>query len=29
MASLYFVGLGGQTLGRHGYGKDHQPDLRQ
>jgi hypothetical protein len=27
--SLYFEGLGGQTLGRHGYSKDHRPDLRQ
>src|SRR5439155_5862302 len=26
--SLYFEGLGGQTLGRHGYSKDHRPDLR-
>src|SRR5262249_9883423 len=27
--SLYFEGAGGATLGRHGYGKDHRPDLRQ
>jgi hypothetical protein len=27
--SLYFEGLGGQTLGQHGYSKDHRPDLRQ
>src|SRR5438552_10127185 len=27
--SLYFEGRGGQTLGRHGYSKDHRPDLRQ
>jgi transposase len=27
--SLYFEGAGGQTLGQHGYGKDHRPDLRQ
>ena len=27
--SLYFEGSGGQTLGRHGYSKDHRPDLRQ
>jgi hypothetical protein len=27
--SLYFEGAGGQTLGRHGYNKDHRPDLRQ
>jgi len=27
--SLYFEGAGGQTLGRHGYSKDHRPDLRQ
>jgi transposase len=27
--SLYFAGAGGQTLGRHGYSKDHRPDLRQ
>jgi transposase len=23
------LGAGGQTLGRHGYSKDHRPDLRQ
>ena len=27
--SLYFEGAGGQTLGRHGYSKDHRPDLMQ
>jgi transposase len=27
--SLYFEGSGGQTLGRHGYSKDHRPVLRQ
>ena len=27
--SLYFEGAGGQTLGRHGYSKDHRPVLRQ
>jgi Transposase DDE domain len=27
--SLYFEGTGGQPLGRHGYSKDHRPDLRQ
>jgi len=27
--SLYFEGTGGQTLGRHGFSKDHRPDLRQ
>src|SRR6516162_4465778 len=27
--SLAFEGAGGQTLGRHGYSKDHRPDLRQ
>jgi hypothetical protein len=27
--SLYFEGAGGQTLGKHGYSKDHRPDLRQ
>lgn len=26
--SLYFEGAGDQTLGRHGYSKDHRPDLR-
>jgi hypothetical protein len=25
---LYFEG-GGQTLGRHGFSKDHRPDLHQ
>ena len=25
--SLYFEGAGGQTLGRHGYSKDHRPCL--
>ena len=28
-SSLYFEGAGGRTLGRHGYSKDHRPDLRQ
>jgi hypothetical protein len=27
--SLAFEGGGGQSLGRHGYSKDHRPDLRQ
>lgn len=27
--SLYFEGEGGQSLGRHGYSKDHRPDLKQ
>jgi hypothetical protein len=27
--SLYFEGAGGQTLGQHGYSKDHRSDLRQ
>jgi transposase len=27
--SLYFEGRGGQTLGQHGYSKDHRPDLHQ
>jgi hypothetical protein len=27
--SLYFEGAGGQTLGRHGFSKDHRPDLKQ
>jgi len=27
--SLYFEGAGGRTLGRHGFSKDHRPDLRQ
>ena len=27
--SLYFEGAGGQTLGQHGYSKDHRPDLHQ
>src|SRR5579863_4733051 len=27
--SLSFEGAGGQSLGRHGYSKDHRPDLRQ
>ena len=27
--SLVFEGAGGQCLGRHGYSKDHRPDLRQ
>jgi Transposase DDE domain len=27
--SLYFEGAGGQTLGRHGFSKDHRSDLKQ
>lgn len=27
--SIYFEGKGGPKLGRHGYSKDHRPDLRQ
>jgi hypothetical protein len=27
--SLYFEGLGGQSLGQYGHSKDHRPDLRQ
>ena len=27
--SLYFEGLGGQSIGQYGYSKDHRPDLRQ
>ena len=27
--SLYFEGAVGQTLGRHGYSKDHRPDLNR
>jgi hypothetical protein len=27
--SLYFEGAGGQTLGCHGFSKDHRPDLKQ
>lgn len=27
--SLYFEGLGGQSIVQHGYSKDHRPDLRQ
>jgi transposase len=27
--SLYFYGAGGDTLGRHGYSRDHRPDLKQ
>jgi hypothetical protein len=27
--SLSFVGAGGETLGEHGYSKDHRPDLLQ
>ena len=27
--SIYFEGAGGQSLGRHGFSKDHRPDLRQ
>jgi hypothetical protein len=27
--SIYFEGAGGQSLGQHGYSKDHRPDLKQ
>jgi transposase len=27
--SLYFEGQGGDTLGQHGFSKDHRPDLHQ
>jgi hypothetical protein len=27
--SLYFEGVGSQTLGCYGHSKDHRPDLRQ
>ena len=27
--SLSFEGAGGETLGAHGYSKDHRPDLKQ
>jgi IS4 transposase len=27
--SIYFEGLGGQTLGEYGHSKDHRPDRRQ
>ena len=27
--SLYFEGLGGQSIGQYGYSKDHRPDLHQ
>ncbi len=27
--SIYFEGQGGQSLGQHGFSKDHRPDLRQ
>jgi transposase len=27
--SIYFEGKGGDSLGRHGYSKDHRPDLSQ
>jgi hypothetical protein len=27
--SLYFEGEGGETMGEHGYSKDHRPDLHQ
>ena len=27
--SIYFEGDGGETLGRHGFSKDHRPDLKQ
>jgi Transposase DDE domain len=29
LLDAYFEGAGGQTLGQHGYSKDHRPDLRQ
>lgn len=27
--SIYFEGQGGQTMGEHGFSKDHRPDLKQ
>lgn len=27
--SIYFEGQGGESIGQHGYSKDHRPDLRQ
>lgn len=27
--SIYFEGRGGATMGKHGYSKDHRPDLHQ
>lgn len=27
--SIYFEGEGGETIGKHGYSKDHRPDLKQ
>jgi len=27
--SLYFEGMGGESLGQYGHSKDHRPDLRQ
>ena len=27
--SIYFEGAGGQSIGQHGYSKDHRPDLPQ
>lgn len=27
--SIYFEGKGGETLGRHGFSKDHRPDRKQ
>lgn len=27
--SIYFEGVGGETVGRHGHSKDHRPDLKQ
>lgn len=27
--SLYFEGAGGESLGAHGYSRDHRPDLKQ
>jgi transposase len=29
MDTTSLEGAGGQTLGQHGYSKDHRPDLRQ
>ncbi len=27
--SIYFEGMGGETIGRNGHSKDHRPDLKQ
>lgn len=27
--SIYFEGQGGESIGQHGYSKDHRPDLKQ